>query len=668
MAMEDGWNTPEVLELVSRARSARRMLAASADLQTYQARTEGHVYFFIDPEQGERYLIRIDQIASEVWWMAPNLLQQRVVGERSETRLPVQDFDYYLDRLTLVPHGFEDEIRIGSGLDVEGVPHPLAPPPAGAGEELYDYRLGQSVAVFVGGRTEPVRIQEIAVRPKDPSRPAIIGGFHVDLASASLTRMAFTFTPASYVDPRNDRITVELDYGLWDGRYWLPNVQRIEVRREIPQLDLGVGTVIRAMLQVRDYVLDAPLPPRFGVLPRVSFAPAQERRAYPFSTGLYDNMAADGLAAMVVDPDVRELRERATELITARPGSGLSPVRFHYPGFSSAIRYRRAEGLRLGVGGSTQPQPTLRVRGGVGYALAESGLQADLTLERLVTAQWSLNVRARAGDLDDLGLVPGSSALISSIGALVRAEDYVDPYHVGGGSVGLEYRTETGSLLSVAMGVERHRSATLELDSSPLRPSRRFRPIRPVEKAEFLRVDAALRRPVSLAGAAMGVGEVAAMVLHGQPGYGVGLSSELDQRWGPATPTRELQLRANGWVWLGDPLPQGHRLLGGRGTVPGFAYREWAGRRALATSLVGSTDIWGPMLRLRAGLHSGWAGGVNSEVASRWAAGATKGIRTAASIGIGVAWDLVQLDLARGINGGEWQLLLSVDRRWWDRL
>jgi hypothetical protein len=34
--------------------------------------------------------------------------RQRIVGERSETRLPVRDFRYYLDRLTLVQYGFGD--------------------------------------------------------------------------------------------------------------------------------------------------------------------------------------------------------------------------------------------------------------------------------------------------------------------------------------------------------------------------------------------------------------------------------------------------------------------------------------------------------------------------------------------------------------------------------
>ena len=666
---EGAWNSLEVRELIARARVARETLAASGDLQSYEARTEGHVYFFIDPEQGERYLIRIDQIAAELRWEAPDRLRQRIVGERSETRLPVRNFDYYLDRLTLVPHGFEDEIRIGSGLDVSGVVHPLAPAPSEAPEaEIYDFRLGESLSLLVAGRAKPVRIQEIAVRPRDPSRPGILGTIHLDRASASIVRMAFSFTPASYVDPRNDRISVELDYGLWDGRYWLPNVQRIEVRREIPALDLGIGTVIRAVLQVRDYRLDTPFSEGLSAIPGVAFVPLEARQAYPFSKGLYEDMAEDGLGELVVDADPRELQSRAMELLQTTPPSGLSPLRLHFPGFSSALRYGRAEGLRVGIGGSVQPQPGLRVRGNAAYAVSDARVQAELTLEELLSPEWTLGLRIRVRDLDDLGLSPGSAPLISSLGAVVRGEDYRDPFWVTGGGVSLEYRTDDASRVSFAMGIERHSSASLELDSSPLRGSQLFRPVRPVESTEFFRFDVGLGRSISWPSGRPGWGEIDAIFLYGQEGDGLGISASLDERWGPGSPTRELRLRAKGWSWFGDPLPQGHRLLGGRGTVPGFAYREFVGESSFAASLTGSSDVRGPLVRLRGGIHAGWSDGGDPRVAERWNAKGTDGIRTSVSIGVGLGWDLLHLDLARGLGGGEWQLLLSLDRRWWDRL
>lgn len=668
------WNGPEVLELVALARRARETLATSTDLQTYEARTEGHVYFFLDPEQGERTLIRVDQIASEVRWMAPDYLRQRVVGERSETRLPVRDFDYYLDRLTLVPHGFADGIEVGSGHDVQGVPHPFAPAlrhdPSDddRGAEAYDFLLGQSLALSVPGRSEPIRIQEIAVRIRNLDAPGILGTVHVDVASGSIVRMAFTFTPASYVDPRNERISVELDYGLWEGRYWLPNEQRIEVRREMPTLDIGVGTVIRAVLQVRDYTFNAPLPESFPSLPGVVFAPVQERRSYPFSVGLYDRMEEDDLSDLVVDPNLNELRARAVELLATAAPSGVSPLRFRISALSSAVRHDRVEGLRIGVGGSLRPSAGVQIRGDVGYPTAEARPQGTLRIERSVTPAWTVAVATRLRGLDGLGLSPGSAPLLSTFGALARGEDYLDPYWVSAGGFSIEHQANPSRAISFAMSIERHSSAKLKLSSAPLDGSRGFRPVRAVTGGEFFRLDIGLRQSLSLAAGGRGLGTIRATLLRGQEGGGIGILSEVEERWGAASRAREIELRATSWNWLGDPLPQGHRLLGGRGTVPGFPYRQWIGRHALAASLIGSTDGWGPWIRFRTGLHAGWSDGGDPLVEEAWKAESSGGPRTSVSIGLGLAWDIVRLDLARGLGGGEWQLLFSFDRRWWDRL
>jgi hypothetical protein len=38
-------------------------------------------------------------------------------------------------------------------------------------------------------------------------------------------------------------------------------------------------------------------------------------------------------------------------------------------------------------------------------------------------------------------------------------------------------------------------------------------------------------------------------------------------------------------------------------------------------------------------------------------------VRASAGAGVGLLWDVLHLDLARGLNGGEWELVVSVDRR-----
>ena len=667
-ASSAGWDSPDARDLVARARVARAQRAASAELASYTARTEGHIYFFLDPEEGERHLLRVDQIAADVRWQSPGILQQHIVGERSRRRFPLREFAYYLDRFTLVPHGFGEEIRIGSGRDVAGVEHPLAAWRAGSGaEEVYHFRLGNTLSLFLPGQDDPLRIQELFVRPRDPSRPGILGVIHLDLATASIVRMAFTFTSASYIDPRNDRVHVELDYGLWEGRHWLANLQRIEVRREVPGIDLGVGTVIRAVLEVRDYELDAAGPDDLALLPPVTLEPPGERTAYPFSSGIYEQMEAHGLGSVAVDTDPEELRSQALEWARDIGSSGLSPVRLHLEGFSSLVRYNRAEGLSLGAGGSYHPRPTIRVRARAGHAFGSGKPRFAMDIEEVLDASWTLRLEGYLRQRGDLGLAAGSSPLVSSIGALLRGEDYLDTYWTTGGRVRLDRRGSGRSRVTIGFGLERHTSASRLVARSPL-GDRAFRDVRPVSEGEFLRLDAGTLLDLPAPGGGTGGAELSTAVLYGQAGGGVGIIAGLEQRWSPGGPSREVSLSGTGWIWLGDPLPQGHRLMGGRGTLPGHAYRGYAGRVALAGGLVASGDLIGPLVRARAGLHVGWSHGVDPVVGQSWAAGATPGIAGAVSAGLGLGWDLIRVALARGIGSGEWQLWMSLDPNLWDRI
>lgn len=665
----EGWNSPRVIELVELGRLARQQLVQDGRLQTYRARVDGNIYFFLDPDVGERILMRLDQIAVELRWAAPDRFQQRIVGERSETRLPVEDFRFYLDRLTLVEHGFADEIRIGSGLDVARVPHPLAALSDGSpASSPYDFRLTDSLSIAMPGRPEPIRVYEMDVRPRDPARPGIIGTFALEGATASIVRMAFSFTPASYVDPRTDRISVSLDYGLWEDRYWLPNQQRLEVRRELPEIDFGVGTVIRSVLRTGDYELNVPLPDDFANLPAVTAVAPADRRSFPFPEGLYDALERDGLAEIVVDPNLRALRAEAQELAARRAPSGLSPIRLHVPNLSSAVRFTRAEGFFLGAGLSAHPDPRISGELLAGYAFGARKPQGSVKIRGRLDDRWSLEAEGRFRSLVELGLAPGSDALLSSLGGALRGEDYRDPYLATGAALTLIHETETAMTVSVTVGMERARTPEQTRETAPLDGSRILRPIRPIAEGDFLGVALFIRRGVEWPGRGRGRTELGANLLNGREGNGVGLRGEAEGRWGPPSGTRELQAIARGWTWEGDPLPQGHRLLGGRGTIPGFPFHAAMGQTAVQGSLVASSDLGGPFARLRAGLHAGWTNGGPDDLEEIWDAHATEGTLMSASLGVGLAWDLLRIEVARGFSGGEWQLLLTLDPRWWDRL
>ena len=107
---------------------------------------------------------------------------------------------------------------------------------------------------------------KLEVRPKDSDAPGVIGSVFLEQQTGAITRMNFTFTPASYVDANLDYIRVFSDNSLWNGKYWLPYRQEVELRRGLPVIDFLAGSVIRARFQVRNYQFNPP--PRRPFLPR----------------------------------------------------------------------------------------------------------------------------------------------------------------------------------------------------------------------------------------------------------------------------------------------------------------------------------------------------------------------------------------------------------------
>jgi len=694
-----GWNAPRALQLLEQGRQARQGMVDDGTLQSYRALTEGHIYFFVDPEDGEQALIRVDQVAVELFWEAPDLVRQRVVGERAETRLPVRDFSYYLDRLTLVQYGFGDEIEVGQGMDVAGVPHPLAPPPDGdRARDPYDVRLADSVALGLPGEAEPLRIHELQVRPRDPSRPGVLGSIFLNAADGQLVRMALTFTPASYVDPRTDRIGIELDYGLWEGRYWLPNRQEIEVRREVPELDFGVGTVIRAVLRVGEYDLNAPMPAILRQSPPVTRAPAALRSAFEFREGLFDAMDRDGVGRVATRVDPRELRVEAARLMGNRPPTGLSPVRFHLPDLSSVVRADRVRGVTAGLGTSVRIGRAQRLRGWAGWAFSPGRPAATLELDGLQGTAWDLRLQARLNDQPDLGARPGASGLESSLGALFLGEDYLDPYRRSGAWVEAWRRILDGApgpkaagsaiggslgggggsgpgltRLTLRAGIERHRTAQQAWAEAPWgvggsgngtgEDGRAFRPVLPVTEGTFASLGAGLVHRMDGVGSG-GWGGVSGTrltlrsdgeLLAGSPGVGLRVEGGADLLRRPLDGRQELRGSVLLGTRTGDALPQQARALGGRGTVAGLPFRSQVGGTWITGTVEGARDLGTPWVRVRGGLDAGWT---------------DDAFLAGARLGVGLVFDILRVEAARGLagDGAEWQVLVGIDPLWWSRL
>ncbi|HUH14072.1 MAG TPA: hypothetical protein VMK65_13235, partial [Longimicrobiales bacterium] len=376
----------------------------------YQARASGHVYFFLDREDTqERTLVKVDQLALEVFWGAPDRTKQRIVGMRDEERLP-SNIHYHLDHLTVVQDEFGDVIRLGDGDEVTDVPHPAAP----GSDTIYAFRLADSLSIRLAGRSEPIRVYEVQVRPRHVDRPGFVGSVFLERGSAAIVRMSFTFTPASYVDARLDYIRITLDNALWEGRYWLPNEQKLEIRRQYPGLDFPAGAVIRGDLRIRDYVFNQDLPASFFRGAAVVAYPESMREAFPFEEGLYAGLEDEGLAT---PPELERLRQTARELVGERYLSGLPRVRLYAPDASSVLRWNRAEGLVVGAGLAYAPGPTSRIALFGGYGFGRERAHGLLTLGH-ARPGWGGGLRLYRERMRDLGPLPGAPRALNTVHAL----------------------------------------------------------------------------------------------------------------------------------------------------------------------------------------------------------------------------------------------------------
>ncbi len=658
----NGWNEPLALDLVSRARATRSDVLGESSLRSYQSTADGYVYFYVDrPAVEERTLVRTDQLALEVLWKAPGMTRQRIVGRRNEKALPT-NINYHLDHLSVVQDEFEDVIRLGDGDEVADVPHPVAPD----AEQVYDYRVTDSLTLAYGG-LEQVRVYELQVRPRRPDRPGFVGTLYLDRERASIVRMAFSFTPSSYVDPYLDYIRISLDNALWLGEFWLPYRQEAEVRRELPALDFLAGSVIRSRFRVSEYDFNIPLPDFLFRGPLVVNAgPADRLAEYDFERGLYDDVEEMGLAP---SDELAEVQDQIREIGLQQALSGLAPVRLHLSGASGLVRYNRVEEFAVGVGTTVRlpalgtDEPLLRLVGG--WALGPDRPWARASTSLALSPTQRLEVGGSFDELVDIGPIPGSSRLVNSL-AGIASEDYLDPWVERSASLswsrslgGLELALDPPTL-TLGAGVARQRSAILSSDASE------FRAVRAIDEGTWGWTEATLET----GSAAQGVSTRSSL----RVGFGEGrtwVQPTLSAAWRSVRiPGQWLYTLDFGAGWAaGDAPTQALFLLGGRETLPGFGFRTAGGDAFALLRARASRPLWEPWVTGHLVAAAGWVDDLgDSDVPADWRADDDLGdLRTSVGAGVGLLWDTLRFDLSRGIPGGDWELVFSVrpDFRSW---
>lgn len=658
-AADTAWNSPDAVRIARRAVEARKHAYADSSLRSFRARAQGHIYFLGDFE-GDRELVRADQVALQIEWEAPDRALQTIVGRRHEVRLPTR-IQYHIDHLSLVLDNFGDRIRLGEGDEVWNVTHPAAP----GALRYYDYRLVDSFEIRV--RDRATHVDRVDVRPKNPSLPGVVGTMYVDSESGAIARLRVTFTSASYRDPDLEYITLDLRSALWEGRYWLPYEQDLEIRRQLAWLSFPVGSVIRTRIRVLDYDINGA--PRYRVASgeRIASLPAPTLAEYrEWETPLYAGPLEEGDRS---DRELAQTRARARELVKPQALLGGEQLQLHLPNASSAMRARRAEGVLLGGGGAYRIDERSELSFWGGYAFGRERPQLRLGADRW-SGSWRGSAEGYYGALEDVGTFQAASGLTQTLSLALEGEDYTDPYFEYGARLGVS-GPSLGGRITVGLSAASQRSAdlimqTVLIGQTPLRP------VRPIDDGTLVALEANFERQlgrlvhtawrIELDGEA-GTGAIgdfgftrALLVLQGERAQA---GAEWD--W-----TARLALGAAG----GDLPAQRLFLLGGRGTLPGYAFRTWGGDRVAWLEADVSRALVTPWVRIRAIGSMGWTDltSVGQPAADRFGVVQTAGTQASAGVGLGLFYDIMRIDLARGLDDGEWALFVSVNRALWSVL
>ncbi len=452
------WNDVRSRTLVEQATERRARQIADTLLVTYKAGAHGYLTFLAQVGEGftePPKIVKADELSLEVYWQAPNLSKQLIAGRRDTLLLPT-DINYHRDHLGIVQNNFPNIIRLGDGDEVRDVPHPLS----ADGLLQYDYAIRDSLQIRLGPRT--LDVYEVRVRPKNDREPRAVGAVYLDRESGEVVRMAFSFTRAALRDKELEDVSVVLENGLIEGRFWLPRRQEIEIRRTGTWLDYPARGIIRGRWEICCYEVNKTLPPGIFRGPEIALAPRGTPLPVPFTGEILDALPPDVRA--VTDADVAEVQEEARALVRSQALARSRGASLAARSFSDFLRVNRVEGLAIGGGLTGRIGGGFSVTGRSRYGLSDERAKGrgELTYRRASGAGFTL---AAYDDYRETGDQRETSQVISSIAAQEFGSDYTDLFGAKGISATIRSRPLRGWTISAEGRADRQRR--LEVNASP---------------------------------------------------------------------------------------------------------------------------------------------------------------------------------------------------------
>ena len=665
-AAQQTWNDPRSRALVERATERRALQLADTALVDYKATAHGYLTFLAQFGEGftePPKIVRADELGLEIYWRAPDLSKQRIMGRRDTLLLPT-DINYHRDHLGIIQNNFPSIIRLGDGDEVRDVPHPLS----ASGLLEYDFAIRDSLEIRLGGTT--LHVYEVRVRPRDDKLPRAVGALYIDRDGGEVVRMALGFTRAALKDKSLDDVSVVLENGLIEGRFWLPRRQEIEIRRTATWMDYPARGIIRGRWEVCCYQVNQGIAASYFTGPEIVLALPDERAAYKFPGAILDSLPPD--VRTVSDEDVRRVQEEARALVRAQSLARPRKLMLSATNASDIIRFNRVEGLALGTGLDRRVGGGAVVAGAARYGFSDHAWKGRATIgfRGGDGATGSLFAERQYVDASD---EQETSRARNSIAAQEFGSDYTDPYDVRAAGIALRFPVRN-LLFGLEGRYERH--SPLAIHASPA--TGEFEPVIPAERLRERRVTLSLTRPTSRT-----FGEwvaawrfsVAGLSYRGDAGtvsraiLRPSLTLDLEKALGGSRVV--LHTLGAGSI-TGDPVPAQHLVyIGGPTTGPGYDFHQFAGKAGFSQRVELRTHA--PFFSIPLGRYGRVPGEItlapyaNTIWISRPAAFKQRDSGWFPSIGLGVIsiFDIVRIDVARGLRKGRWTFSIDAGRDFW---
>jgi hypothetical protein len=648
---------------VDRAIERRAAAQADATLRSYRTRAHGFVFFLAQVGAGltePPRLIKADELAVEVYWQSPDRSKQVIRGWRDGAYLPT-DIEYHRDHLGIVTNNFGDVIRIGEGDEVRDVPHPLSP----EGAALYQFALGDSLSIGTAGGQ--VTVHEVQVRPRRFGMALVVGTLYLDAASAELVRFRFGFTPSAYLDRQLEDISIVLENARFEGRYWLPYRQEVEIRRRTTWLDFPARGIIRGRWEIDAYDVNVDLPEETFAGPAIGGLTTPGTGDSTWERPLGEAIA--GVATPINQQDMDALRVEVERIAGSRALGGLPARRLATGSLSDLVRVNRVQGLALGFGAVLGLQESrVELRPYLAYGTSDERLTGSLSAYLHSGAtRFGLRAERRIRDFSELPVI---APALNSILAQEGGKDFGDYVLVQGVGIGARHRLSGRTTLEVEAAVEESRAVGVR--ASPANGS--YRPNPPLGGGSYRIARAAVER--SSGGLALHRDLQGRVALEGGEGPTDYLRATAEGRWLAALGGTELLTRAYLGVGTGG-LPR-HRgfAIGGRGTLLGERFRAFGGRTTVLAHAewrfqapvpairLGSFATTGSTMTVAPFLAAGWAERPFEDLPWR----GSNGIRPVAGLAIEWFMRLLRVEAGVGLRDGRFGLTVDVSRDWWQVL